>query len=79
MANEILTPFSQEAKNLMLGLYEHYSGKKYRVLGVGRHSESLEEMVVYEAQYGDKDIWIRPLGMFIENVNGKPRFRYLGL
>lgn len=63
----------------MNGLYEHYKGKKYKVLGVAKHSETLEEMVVYQAQYGDFGIWVRPKDMFFENVevNGEimPRFR----
>ena len=67
---------------LKKGIYEHYKGKRYEVLGVGKHSETLEEMVVYQALYGDKDIWVRPLKMFKEKVkiNGKlvPRFKYVG-
>lgn len=68
------------------GVYEHYkgNGKKYRVLGVAKHSETLEDTVVYEALYDNEvsKLWIRPLGMFLEEVeiNGKrvPRFRYIG-
>lgn len=48
--------FSEEAKNLKLGIYEHYRGNKYKVLEVGRHSETLEELVIYQAQYGDFDV-----------------------
>ena len=63
------------------GKYEHYKGKPYRVLAVARHSETLEEMVVYQQQYGEGGIWVRPMGMFLETVEveGKtvPRFRYL--
>jgi hypothetical protein len=71
--------------SLRLGIYEHYkgNGKKYRVLGVAKHSETLEDMVVYEALY-DNDVsklWVRPLSMFLEEVEfeGKriPRFNYL--
>ncbi len=67
-------------------LFEHYEGKKYKILSVGRHTETLEMCVVYEALYdskefGDHAIWIRPLEMFLENVivNGeqKPRFKSL--
>lgn len=65
-----------------LGVYEHYKGKRYEVLGVGKHSETLEEFVVYRALYGDRDIWIRPLEMFLEEVEvdgiKTPRFKYLG-
>lgn len=64
------------------GIYEHYKGHQYRVLGVAKHSETLEEVVVYEALYGEKGLWVRPIEMFLEEVEvaGKkmPRFRYLG-
>lgn len=72
---------SIEAKNLKPGVYQHFKGNKYKVLGVARHSETLEEMVVYQALYGNNGIWVRPLGMFLEEVevNGQrqPRFKYL--
>ena len=65
----------------MTGLYEHYKGNKYKVLGIAKHSETLEEMVVYQAQYGDYGIWVRPKDMFFEMVvvDGKtvPRFKNL--
>lgn len=68
------------------GIYEHYKGNRYRVIGVARHSETLEELVVYEAlndseEFGDNAIWTRPLAMFIESVevDGRqvPRFRFI--
>jgi len=72
---------SEEAKNLKLGNYEHYKGKIYKVLGVGRHSETLAELVIYQAQYGDYDIWLRPIKMFTEkiNINKKevPQFKFI--
>ncbi len=79
---EPLKPFSQEAKSLKEGdLYVHYSGKRYQVLSVGRHSETLEECVVYKALYGEQDVWIRPLAMFLETVEidglVQPRFKCL--
>ena len=50
---------------------------------MAKHSETLEEMVVYEPQYGEGGLWVRPLDMFLENVTveGKevPRFRYVGM
>lgn len=71
--------------DLRLGVYEHYkTGKKYRVLGVAKHSETLEDLVVYEALYENEmsKLWVRPLEMFLGEVEfgGKrvPRFRYLG-
>lgn len=74
---------SEKAKDLKKGTYEHFKGKKYKVLEVGLNSESLEEMVVYQALYGDNLVWIRPIDMFFdekETVDGKkvPRFTYIG-
>jgi len=63
---------------LKLGKYKHYKGKEYDVIGVARHRETLEELVVYRALYGNHALWVRPLKMFLEEVevNGKktPRF-----
>ena len=54
------------------GFYKHYKGKMYKVIGVARHSETNEELVVYEAQYdsevGPRALWVRPLKMFLEEV-----------
>ena len=62
------------------GRYRHYKGKDYDVLGVARHSES-EEEYVYRQLYGAGDLWIRPIGMFLESVSVEgvlvPRFRRL--
>lgn len=73
---------SEKALSLKPGVYEHYKGNKYRVMGVAHHSEDLSELVVYQALYGDHLIWVRPLFMFFETVEWegetKPRFRYLG-
>lgn len=82
---EQLLSLSAQATNLKLGRYRHFKGNEYKVLGVARHSETLEEMVVYQALYGEASaswrIWIRPLAMFLEEVevNGQrqPRFQYL--
>lgn len=67
---------------LKLGKYKHYKGKDYEVLGVAKHSETLEELVVYRKLYDDHGLWVRPLAMFVEDVevNGQkvPRFKYLG-
>jgi hypothetical protein len=66
---------------LKLGVYEHYKGKRYEVLGMAKHSETLEDLVVYKKLYDDGGLWVRPLGMFLENVEleGKvfPRFKLL--
>lgn len=64
------------------GIYRHYSGKEYQVLGVARHSETEEPMVVYRCLYGDFSLWVRPLEMFLEKVrvNGLTvdRFQWIG-
>lgn len=74
--------FSEKAKSLKLGKYQHYKKENYQVLGVVIHSETLEEMVLYKALYGERFLWVRPLKMFFEKVKveGKviPRFKYLG-
>ena len=61
-----------------IGIYEHYKGNRYRVLGVGNHSETLEKMVIYQAMYGEKEIWVRPLSMWEELVekNGTKVHRF---
>lgn len=60
------------------GRYRHYKGNCYRVLAVAKHSETLAPHVVYQAEYGDGQVWVRPLDMFVETVNGAPRFAYIG-
>lgn len=60
------------------GLYRHYKGGQYEVIGTARHSETLEPMTVYRALYGQHGLWVRPAAMFTETVtiNGvvQPRF-----
>ncbi|MBW4056391.1 MAG: DUF1653 domain-containing protein [Proteobacteria bacterium] len=64
------------------GRYRHYKGNEYEVIDVAYHSETEEEMVVYRKLYGDRSLWVRPLGMFIETVlvDGQmvPRFEWVG-
>jgi hypothetical protein len=65
-----------------LGRYRHFTGNEYEVIAIAKHSETLEEMVVYRALYGEGGFWVRPLSMWTETVerDGKtfPRFTYLG-
>lgn len=51
------------------GLYRHFKGKEYEVIGTARHSETLEELVVYRALYGDGGLWVRPAAMWSETVD----------
>lgn len=70
------TPDAVEA-----GRYLHYKGNEYQVLGMARHSETRERMVVYRTLYGEGAMWVRPLAMFLDEVivEGKtmPRFKRL--
>ena len=77
-----MPPWSSLAKTILInGMYEHYKGFHYKVLAIARHSETLEELVVYQALYGEEGIWVRPLAMFLENVitdeKTQPRFRLI--
>ena len=67
---------------ILPGRYRHYKGNDYQVLGVARHSETEEELVVYRCLYGDFSLWVRPLAMFTEKVvvdrDEVPRFAWLG-
>ena len=64
------------------GRYRHFKGREYEVLGIARHSETEEELVVYRALYGDFGLWVRPVSMWNETVerDGKTsrRFTYIG-
>ena len=68
--------------SVKLGRYRHYKGKEYTVIGVARHSETEEELVIYRKEYDDCGLWVRPKEMFPEDVDvdGRrvPRFQYLG-
>lgn len=67
---------------IKLGKYRHFKGNEYEVLAVAKHSETLEEMVVYRALYGEGDVWVRPISMWDETVNhngkSQKRFEYIG-
>ena len=65
------------------GRWRHFKGNEYQVIGTAKHSETLEEMVVYRALYGDKtQLWVRPAPMWEETVErdgiSQPRFTYIG-
>lgn len=60
------------------GIYKHYKGNRYELLYIANHSETLEKMVVYKALYGEGEVWVRPLSMWEEEVNGVPRFEFIG-
>jgi len=67
---------------ILPGRYRHSKGKEYMVIGVARHSEAQEELVVCRQEYGGRALWVRPRAMFGETVevNGRlvPRFRFVG-
>lgn len=63
------------------GKYRHFKGKEYLLIGVAKHSETLEPMVVYQALYGEKALWVRPASMWTEEVQRDdycgPRFIFI--
>ncbi len=65
-------------QNVPAGRYRHYKGNHYTVLGVARHSETEEELVVYRQEYGERGLWVRPAAMFLETVvvDGHPVRRF---
>lgn len=64
------------------GRYRHFKGNEYRVLGIAKHSETQEDLVVYQALYGTQELWVRPAEMWHETVEREdyrgPRFLYIG-
>lgn len=87
-SNILFMELSEAAKNLKPGVYEHFKGGRYEVIGVTHHSETLEEMVLYKhlddspsIGLGQSGLWVRPLVMFTGTVerDGKimPRFKYI--
>jgi len=73
-----MPPLSAEPRP---GRYRHYKGNEYRVLGVAQHSETGERLVVYQALYGERGWWVRPLAMWSESIEVAdqtlPRFTFI--
>lgn len=67
--------------DIKLGKYRHFKGNEYMVLGIANHSETLEQMVIYQALYGEKELWVRPVSMWNEIVDKDgyhgPRFTFI--
>ena len=69
-------------QSIKLGRYRHFKGNEYAVLALAKHSETLEDMVVYRALYGERGVWVRPASMWSEQIEREgysgPRFYYIG-
>ncbi len=67
--------------DIKIGKYRHFKGKEYEVIGLARHSETMEWMVVYRALYGEGGLWVRPASMWTEQVEYEgglqPRFVFI--
>ena len=67
--------------DIKLGRYRHFKGNEYEVIGIAKHSESLEPMVIYRALYGEKELWVRPASMWNEIIDKNdykgPRFVFI--
>lgn len=72
---------SEKAKSVKPGIYENYEGAHYRVYGVAFHSETLEEIVIYQSPDDEDQYWVRPIDIFLEDVEidgvVKPRFKLI--
>ncbi len=66
---------------LKKGIYRHFKGNEYELVGIAKHSETLENFVVYKALYGERGIWVRPFALFIEEIERDgykgPRFAWI--
>lgn len=82
IVKHISTSFMSVGVSTMIkpGIYQHYKGKFYKVIGIAHHTETLEEVVVYQALYDNHDLWVRPATMFKEMVTvegiEQPRFKF---
>lgn len=82
MTSKTSISLSSLSKSIKVGsLYDHYKGHRYKILAIALHSETLEELVVYQALDGAGNVWVRPLKMFLENIiineQSQPRFKLL--
>lgn len=68
---------NDEIEDIEPGIYRHFKGKYYQVLCIAEHSETSEKLVVYQALYGNKEIYCRPISMFVDQVNNE-KYNYKG-
>lgn len=68
--------YEEAVSAIPAGKYRHYKGNEYEVIGIAKHSETLEPMVVYRALYGEMGLWVRPAQMWNENVDDKGTKRF---
>ena len=68
-----------DVKDIKPGIWRHFKGNRYEVIGLAKHSETLEDMVVYRALYGEGGLWVRPASMWLETVtrDGKTFQRFV--
>lgn len=68
-----------DTQEIRPGIWRHFKGNRYQVIGVAKHSETLEPMVVYRALYGEGGLWVRPASMWLETVerDGKTYQRFV--
>ena len=68
-----------DTQEIRPGIWRHFKGNRYQVIGVAKHSETLEDMVVYRALYGEGGLWVRPASMWLETVerDGKTYQRFV--
>ena len=68
-----------DTQEIRPGIWRHFKGNRYQVIGMAKHSETLEDMVVYRALYGEGGLWVRPASMWLEKVerDGKTYQRFV--
>lgn len=68
--------FEEAVRAVPAGKYRHYKGNEYEVVGIAKHSETLEPMVIYRALYGEMGLWARPAGMWNEVIDDRGTKRF---